>query len=48
MKFALLGISHETNTFSEVPASYEEFENSGRSGLLYGKDILDHYKIISI
>ena len=44
MKFALLGISHETNTFSEVPASYEEFENSGRSGLLYGKGILDHYK----
>ena len=44
MKIALLGISHETNTFSEVPASYEQFQNSGRDGLLYGKNILDHYK----
>lgn len=27
MRFAILGISHETNTFSKVPATYEEFEN---------------------
>ncbi len=26
MRFAILGISHETNTFSIVPATYEEFE----------------------
>ncbi|MBC62708.1 MAG: hypothetical protein CL746_00005, partial [Chloroflexi bacterium] len=26
MKIALLGISHETNTFSVTPATYEEFE----------------------
>lgn len=26
MRFAILGISHETNTFSRVPATYEEFE----------------------
>jgi len=26
MRFALLGISHETNTFSRVAATYEEFE----------------------
>ena len=26
MRFAILGISHETNTFSKVPATYEEFE----------------------
>ena len=26
MRVAILGISHETNTFSIVPATYEEFE----------------------
>ena len=26
MRIALLGISHETNTFSVTPATYEEFE----------------------
>ena len=28
MRFAILGISHETNTFSEVPATYEKFEEA--------------------
>ena len=40
MKFAILGISHETNTFSIVPATYEEFE---KSKLLRRQEILDHY-----
>ena len=26
MRIATLGISHETNTFSVIPATYEEFE----------------------
>ena len=26
MRIATLGISHETNTFSTIPATYEEFE----------------------
>ena len=29
MRFALLGINHETNTFSEVPADYASFERTG-------------------
>ena len=41
MRFALLGISHETNTFSRVPASYEEFQNAGRTGLVRGQEIFD-------
>ena len=40
MKFAILGISHETNTFSIVPATYEEFE---KSGILRGQEIADKY-----
>ena len=40
MRFAILGISHETNTFSIVPATYEEFE---KSGILRGQDIADKY-----
>ena len=40
MRFAILGISHETNTFSIVPATYEEFE---KSRLLRGHEIADHY-----
>ena len=38
--FAILGISHETNTFSVVPATYEEFE---KSGILRGQEIADRY-----
>ena len=41
MKFAILGISHETNTFSVVPATYSEFE---KSGILRGQQILDEFR----
>ncbi|GIT58436.1 MAG: hypothetical protein Ct9H300mP19_03840 [Dehalococcoidia bacterium] len=37
MRIAILGISHETNTFSIVPATYEEFEK------LRGEEIFDRY-----
>ncbi|MDA1279886.1 MAG: M81 family metallopeptidase, partial [Chloroflexi bacterium] len=40
MRFAILGISHETNTFSVVPATYEQFE---KSRILRGQQIADHY-----
>ena len=40
MRFAILGISHETNTFSIVPATYEEFENRG---ILRGQEIADKF-----
>ena len=40
MRFAILGISHETNTFSIVPATYEEFE---KSLLLRGDAIVEEY-----
>ena len=36
LRFPILGISHETNTFSVVPATYEEFE---KSGILRGREI---------
>ena len=37
MRFALAGISHETNTFHGTPTKYESFEKSGM--LLRGKEI---------
>ena len=40
MRFAILGISHETNTFSIIPATYEQFE---RSGILRGQEVADRY-----
>ncbi|MEX0761012.1 MAG: M81 family metallopeptidase [Dehalococcoidia bacterium] len=40
MRFALLGISHETNTFSRVPADYGQFE---KSEILRRDDILKRY-----
>ncbi|MDP6666815.1 MAG: M81 family metallopeptidase [Dehalococcoidia bacterium] len=40
MRFAILGISHETNTFSRVPATYEQFENAL---ILRGQDLVDQY-----
>ena len=45
MRLAILGISHETNTFSVTPATYEEFENSsGHVGkILRGDEISDQY-----
>ncbi len=36
MRFAILGISHETNTFSPVPADYASFE---AEGILRGDEI---------
>ena len=41
MRFAILGISHETNTFSIVPATYDEFEKRG--GLFRGQEMIDEY-----
>ena len=41
MRFAILGISHETNTFSNVPTDYAQFE---ASGILRGQEIVDHYR----
>ncbi len=40
MRFAILGISHETNTFSKVPATYEEFE---KATIAHGQEIVDLY-----
>ena len=37
MKLALLGIAHETNTFSEVPADYDAFN------IWRGSEIIDQY-----
>ena len=38
MKLALLGIYHETNTFSQVPADYDAFN------VYRGQAIIDEYK----
>ena len=40
MRFAILGISHETNTFSPVPADYASFE---AEGILRGQEIVDEF-----
>ena len=40
MRLATLGISHETNTFARLPASYERFLESG---ILRGEDIVRAY-----
>ena len=40
MRFAILGISHETNTFSSVPADYASFE---AEGILRGQEIVDQF-----
>ncbi|MCI0439034.1 MAG: M81 family metallopeptidase, partial [Chloroflexi bacterium] len=37
MRIALLGVAHETNTFSRVPASYERFS------ILRGQQIVDQF-----
>ena len=36
MRLAVLGLSHETNTFSRVPADYAQFVSSG---ILRGEEI---------
>ena len=41
MRFAILGISHETNTFSSVPTDYGQFE---ASGILRGQEIVAEYR----
>src|SRR3972149_3075603 len=41
MRLATLGFSHETNTFSRVPADYAQFE---RTGILRGEGLVRHYK----
>ena len=41
MRIPLLGISHETNTFSSVPANYAAFE---ASGILRGEEIFDKFR----
>jgi microcystin degradation protein MlrC len=40
MRFAILGISHETNTFSSVPTDYARFE---ASDILRGQEIVDRF-----
>ncbi|MCC6179315.1 MAG: M81 family metallopeptidase [Chloroflexi bacterium] len=40
MRLAALGVSHETNTFSRVPADYDQFV---RSGILHGDEIVREY-----
>ncbi|MGC0251834.1 M81 family metallopeptidase [Pseudactinotalea sp. Z1748] len=40
MRIATLGISHEANTFSSVPASLEQWESSG---ILHGDQIREQY-----
>ena len=41
MRFAMLGVSHETNTFSSRPTTYAHFE---RSGILRGDEIRRRYR----
>ena len=40
MRIALLGFMHETNTFSSVPATYQEFQ---RWGILRGEEIVREF-----
>ena len=41
MRLATLGLSHETNTFSRVPADYEQF---ARGGIARGDEIVREYR----
>jgi microcystin degradation protein MlrC len=41
MRFAILGISHETNTFSKVPTDYAQFE---LADILRGQEIVDRFE----
>ena len=41
MRFALAGISHETNTFCSIPTNYESFK---KSGILEGENIKKLYE----
>ena len=42
MRFAVLGISHETNTFSNVPADYDQFVTRG--SVLRGQEIVASFE----
>ena len=42
MRIALIGISHETNTFSVTPATYEEFEK-GKGHIVRGNEIFEQF-----
>ena len=41
MRIATLGISHETNTFSTIPATYEEFE---KKEIKRKQEIIKHFE----
>ncbi|MCH8825638.1 MAG: M81 family metallopeptidase [Chloroflexi bacterium] len=41
MRIALLGMAHETNTFSLVPATYREFKGTG---FVRGQELVDEYR----
>ena len=41
MRIATLGISHETNTFSVTPATYEEFE---KKEIKRRNEIISHFE----
>ena len=41
MRMALVGVAHETNTFSRVPATYEQFE---RTGMVRGEALVREYR----
>ena len=41
MRIALLGMAHETNTFSQVPATYQEFQ---QAGFVRGQELVDEYQ----
>ena len=41
MRLALMGMAHETNTFSRVPASYAEFQ---QAGILRGDEMVREYR----
>ena len=41
MRIALLGMAHETNTFSRVPATYQEFQ---QTGFVRGQGLVVEYR----
>ena len=45
MRFAILGLFHETNTFSNVPADYAQFE---ASEIDRGENAIEHTPFLSI
>lgn len=43
MRLAVLGISHETNTFSPLPTDDAAFEHSGIGGVHYGEQLWERF-----